>query len=80
MNEQTVIRAKKYIQKLFEGNSDGHDAAHSLRVYRNAMLIADATPGCDRYAVEAPYQTAFGSNATDGQVADPGPAVVFVFP
>ena len=51
MNEQTVTRAKEYIQKLFKGNSDGHDAAHSLRVYRNAMLIADATPGCDRYAV-----------------------------
>ncbi|MCR5807367.1 MAG: HD domain-containing protein [Oscillospiraceae bacterium] len=51
MNEQTVIRAKEYIQKLFEGNSDGHDAAHSLRVYRNAMLIADAVDECDRYAV-----------------------------
>lgn len=26
----------------------GHDAAHSLRVYRNAMHIAESEPGCDR--------------------------------
>ena len=30
-----------YITKLFQGNGDGHDLAHSLRVYKNALMIAD---------------------------------------
>ena len=51
MNEQTVIRAKEYIKKLFEGNSDGHDAAHSLRVYRLAVRIAETEPAADRQIV-----------------------------
>lgn len=29
-----------YIKALFAGSSDGHDADHSLRVYKNALAIA----------------------------------------
>ncbi len=47
MNDATITAAIDYIQDLFRGNSGGHDAAHSLRVYRNALLIADGEPGCD---------------------------------
>ena len=46
MNEEIIEEAKKYISKLFEGNSGGHDAGHSLRVYRLAMRIADTQPEC----------------------------------
>ena len=37
-----IIRSTiTYIEDLFRGNAGGHDAAHSLRVYRNAMMIAE---------------------------------------
>ena len=36
-----------YIKALFEGSSDGHDADHSLRVFRNAMRIAEGYPDAD---------------------------------
>lgn len=44
-------RAVRYIETLFRDNAGGHDAAHTLRVYRNAMRIADKEPGCDRETV-----------------------------
>ena len=47
MNDATIPAAIAYIQDLFRGNSGGHDAAHSLRVYRNALRIAEGEPGCD---------------------------------
>ena len=47
MNRQLISEAKEYIKKLFEGHSDGHDAEHSLRVFSNAMKIAEAEGGCD---------------------------------
>lgn len=37
-----VKAAKYYIGELFKNNADGHDAAHSLRVYHNAMAILEA--------------------------------------
>ena len=44
----TVIEAAvAYIEKLFQNNAGGHDAAHTLRVYRNALLIARSEPDCD---------------------------------
>ena len=49
--EKLVGEAKEYIVELFSGNAGGHDAAHSLRVYHNAMTLADAIPGCDRVVV-----------------------------
>ena len=36
-----VYAAKDYIEALFAGNSGGHGADHTLRVYRNAMAIAE---------------------------------------
>ena len=40
MGESRIERAVDYITKLFQGNGDGHDLPHSLRVYNNAMMIA----------------------------------------
>ena len=42
MEESRIERAIDYITKLFQRNEDGHDLAHSLRVYNNAMSIAKA--------------------------------------
>ena len=39
--------AIEYVSKLLESNSGGHDAAHSLRVYNNALAIAENEPGCN---------------------------------
>ena len=44
MNEKLIEEAKLYIQEIFKNNSDGHDANHSLRVYKNALQIAKAYP------------------------------------
>ena len=49
--EKIVGEAKAYISELFSGNAGGHDAAHSLRVYHNAMTLADELPYCDREAL-----------------------------
>ncbi len=38
----------EYIRALFRDNADGHGADHTLRVYRNAVQIAENEPGCDR--------------------------------
>ncbi len=46
--EPVIEAAKVYIEELFASNAGGHDAAHTLRVYRNAMLLADCLPDCDR--------------------------------
>lgn len=52
MNEKQVIAsAKLYIEALFAGDSSGHDAEHSLRVYKNAKVIADTEPQCNRFSV-----------------------------
>ena len=47
MNEERISAAMAYVEALFAGNADGHDLAHTLRVYRNAMLLADSVD-CDR--------------------------------
>lgn len=47
MIDTIITAAIAFIQDLFRGNSGGHDAAHSLRVYRNALRIAEGEPGCD---------------------------------
>ena len=39
--DTVVAAAKEYIERLFAGNSGGHGADHTLRVYRNAMAIAE---------------------------------------
>lgn len=49
--KETIDAAKEYIERLFAGNVDGHGLDHSMRVYRNAMLLADAYPVADRFIV-----------------------------
>ena len=38
--------AVNYIEKLFQNDSGGHDASHSLRGYQNALQLAESEPGC----------------------------------
>ena len=38
--QEIIAAAVEYIKALFADNSDGHGADHSLRVYKNALLIA----------------------------------------
>ena len=49
--QNTVDAAAEYIRALFAGNTDGHGCDHSMRVYRNAMRIAEAEPASDRLVV-----------------------------
>lgn len=51
MNELIIEQAIKYIEELFQDNVDGHDTQHSMRVYHNAMMIAEEYPDCDRLVV-----------------------------
>ena len=46
-----IEAAIEYIDSLFRDNAGGHDAAHTMRVYRCAMRLADSEPGCDREIV-----------------------------
>ena len=39
--ENIVEAAVDYVAGLFRGTAGGHDAAHTLRVYRSAILIAE---------------------------------------
>ena len=47
MRVDIIDDAIVYMTDLLQGNADGHDAGHILRVYRNAMEIASEYPGCD---------------------------------
>ena len=47
--DEIIQQAMKYAERLFAGNSDGHDALHTLRVYKNAQLILDSCPEADRF-------------------------------
>lgn len=49
--EEAVREAQDYIRELFRDNRDGHGADHTLRVYRNALRIADTEPDADRFVV-----------------------------
>ena len=42
-----IDAAIQYVHDLFENNAGGHDAEHTMRVYRNALQIARNEPGCD---------------------------------
>ena len=43
-----IEAAVQFVHELFRNNSGGHDAAHTMRVYRNAMRLADQVPECRR--------------------------------
>ena len=49
--KDTIDTAKEYIERLFAGNADGHGLDHSIRVYKNAMLLAETEPTADRFVV-----------------------------
>ena len=49
--KDTIDAAKEYIGRLFAGNADGHGLDHSMRVYKNAMLLAETEPTADRFIV-----------------------------
>lgn len=49
--EEAVREAQDYIRELFRDNRDGHGADHTLRVYRNALRIAETEPDADRFIV-----------------------------
>ena len=50
-NNELINDAIEYINELQGANSGGHDAAHSLRVYKNALVILDKEAACDRTVV-----------------------------
>ncbi len=50
-NDKLIHSAIAYITSLFAANAGGHDAGHTLRVYRNAMRISEAEQGCDELVV-----------------------------
>ena len=47
MIEERILAAKQYVKTLFADRADGHDVEHTLRVYTNAMRIAQAEGVCD---------------------------------
>ena len=51
MDKTIVENAKRYIEQLFAENADGHDVSHSLRVYRNAVKIAEKYPESDHFLI-----------------------------
>ena len=51
MNEKIIENTIYYIEELFRTNAGGHDAGHTLRVYRNALLIAEKEKDCDTLIV-----------------------------
>ena len=51
MRNKIIKEAVEYVQWLFQGNSDGHDFNHTMRVYHTAMEIAESEPICDKLVV-----------------------------
>ena len=47
MTEVIIKNAIHYIEELFRKNAGGHDSSHTMRVYRNALLIAESEQECD---------------------------------
>lgn len=48
MNQNVISEAIKYIGELFKENADGHDVAHTMRVYKNAERLAEYYPESDK--------------------------------
>ena len=51
MKQNITDAAIEYIRELYADNADGHGFDHSMRVYRNALMIADSEPSADRFVV-----------------------------
>ncbi len=53
MNQDNTLykEAIDYLERLFEHNAGGHGLDHTMRVYHNAMLIAQREPDCDESIV-----------------------------
>lgn len=51
MCNMNTINIVDYIQNIFKNNSDGHDVAHTMRVYHEAMSIAAHHEECDKELV-----------------------------
>ena len=49
--EEIISKAINYISDLFASNYGGHDVAHTMRVYKTALRIAEKEPGCDMLVV-----------------------------
>ena len=47
--EGIICKAIEYVKTLFSGNSDGHDANHTLRVYKNVQLLSESYPEADSF-------------------------------
>ncbi|MBP5596143.1 MAG: phosphohydrolase, partial [Pseudobutyrivibrio sp.] len=47
--EGIICKAIEYVKTLFCGNSDGHDANHTLRVYKNVQLLLKSYPEADSF-------------------------------
>lgn len=50
-NGKIISDAIDFVSDLLGNNSGGHDVAHSLRVYKNALEIAENESGCDLFVV-----------------------------
>lgn len=49
--EKMFEEVMEYVRGLFDGNSGGHDFGHTIRVYKNAMEIADDYREADKTVV-----------------------------
>lgn len=51
-NENQIIDAALlFVESIFRSDYSGHDAEHTLRVYHNALVIADTEPYCNRLII-----------------------------
>ncbi len=52
MDEKQIIdSAKLFMESLFKGDYSGHDVEHTLRVYNNALQIAETERHCNHLIV-----------------------------
>ncbi len=51
MKETIIQNAVEYVREVFRADCGGHDAAHTVRVWRTACRLAEAE-GADRFIVE----------------------------
>ncbi len=49
--DRIINEAIDYVNELFAGNSDGHGADHTMRVYHNAQMISAEYPEADSFVI-----------------------------